>query len=112
MLAVAAAYLTYNQHIRIIKMTRTGMWLFCLLVEAYIAHAFPGVGNITGCPPTVTANFACPVPAITHTILAKAEHNVAVHFVKRRTHYLVRLFIIVERWLFRCDLAVRAPVVF
>src|ERR1700743_1653167 len=112
MLTIAPSYLTDHQHIRVVKMAGAGMRLLRLLMETNIGHAFPGVNNVAGCSPTVTANFACPVPAIAHTILAKAEHNIAVIFIKRSAHYLIWFFVIINCGFLWRDVAVRTPVVF
>ena len=85
---------------------------FGLLVKTYGTHASPGIIYITGSSPAITANLAGPVPAIAHSVLAKTEHNIAAHLIQRSPHYLVWLFIIIQRWIFGRDIPIRTPVVF
>ncbi len=81
-LTIAPANFTYHQHVRIIKMTGLRMGCFPLLAKTYTTHTFPGVLNVACGAPAIATYFTRPVPAIAHSILAKAKKDIAVNFIQ------------------------------
>src|ERR1035437_9778225 len=104
-------YQTNNQHIRIIKVTRTGILLLPCLIETNLRHAVPGVSNVTCSSPAIATNLFSPFPNISHTILAEAEHDIAINFIKCLTHDDIWFLLLIQSNSLR-NFAVRTPVIF
>src|SRR6266705_149717 len=78
--------------------------------EANVGQADPGVCNVAGRAPEIAANFDAPGPDVAVAVLTETVHDVAINFIQRRAHHVIRLFQFRQTAIFG-DLRIRAPVI-
>ena len=110
----APTYFSYDQHVRIVPMTRLGEIGQIPLAHGDTAQRLPGIDDILGRPPAVAPGGFAPLPYVPHAVLANAVNDVAVLLSEFTLHDQIGFHERRDRHLFLLmeNLVIAAPVVF
>ena len=75
-----------DEHVGVVPVARSRVFLVAGLREADARHARPRVGDVAGDAPEVAAHLIAPLPDVAPAVLAETKDEVAVGFVEQRPH--------------------------